>query len=164
MSEYIYRRKTISVDDAGDIVYGCRKRQEKIVFTNGCFDILHSGHIDYLRKSRCLGDLLIVGLNSDASVKRLKGETRPVNTAERRSFVLEALDFVDYIVVFEEDTPLKLINFLQPDVYTKGGDYNLKNIIGPGLGADIIEQYGGIVRLISITENISTTSIIKERK
>ena len=127
------------------------------VMTNGCFDIIHKGHIYYLRKSRELGDFLIVGLNSDESVRRLKGEDRPFNNQIDRAFVLEAMDFIDYIVIFDEDTPLELVNIIRPDIYTKAGDYSLDNIIGPGLGADIITSYGGKVHLVNYIEGYSST-------
>ena len=160
MSKYLYKSKKIcNLEELSDI---CKKRGEKkIVFTNGCFDLIHVGHVDYLRKSRELGDILIVGLNSDASVKRIKGDTRPINSEDNRVMLLEAFEFVDYIYVFDESTPINVIKKLQPDIYTKGGDYELSNVIGPGLGSDIIEEYGGEVVLIPICEDISSSKIIK---
>ena len=150
--------------DLREIVKTLHLNGKKIVFTNGCFDILHIGHVDYLRKSKALGDILIVGLNSDDSVKRLKGETRPINNLASRAAVLEALVMVDYVVAFEEDTPYEVIKALKPDVYTKGGDYNMNNVIGPGLGSDIIEQYGGKVELIPCIEGVSTTNILTKHR
>ena len=102
--------------------------QQKIVFTNGCFDLLHCGHITYLAKARELGDVLVLGLNSDASVKRLKGPTRPVNPQDARALVLAALEMIDYVVVFEEDTPYELIAKVKPDVLVKGGDYEIDKV------------------------------------
>ncbi len=137
-----------------------RKTHEEqvVVFTNGCFDILHSGHVKYLREAAKLGEVLVVGLNSDASVKRLKGETRPVNSQEDRAEVLCALGFVDYVVIFEEDTPLELIKVIQPDVLVKGGDYTRENVVG----ADFVMSRGGELFLIPFVEGKSTTSIIKK--
>lgn len=160
--EYQFKKKLIPASELSATIEGLRISDKKIVFTNGCFDILHKGHIHYLRESRMLADVLIVGLNSDASVKRLKGENRPINSEQDRAYVLEALDFVDYIVIFDEDTPLKLIQQIQPDIYTKGGDYSMQNIIGPGLGGDIIEAYGGRVVIVKLVDGYSTTSLIQK--
>jgi len=134
--------------------------QRKIVFTNGCFDILHCGHITYLAQARQLGDLLVVGLNSDASVKRLKGPQRPVNSQDARALVLAALEVVDYVVFFEEDTPYNIITKVQPDILVKGGDYRLENIVG----ADVVRARGGQVLTIPFVEGFSTSSIIENLK
>ncbi len=133
---------------------------KKVVFTNGCFDILHIGHVDYLRKARMLGDCLVIGVNSDASVKRLKGNDRPINCLEDRMEILAALDFVDYVIPFEEDTPYNLIKKVMPDVLVKGGDYNIENIVG----ADIVKQKGGLVTTIAFVDGKSTTGIINKIK
>lgn len=130
--------------------------EKRIVFTNGCFDILHVGHIRYLKKASELGDMLVVGLNSDASVKRLKGEGRPINTVDDRAELLASLEFVDYIVVFEEDTPYELISQIRPDVLVKGGDYAPENVVGK----DLVEARGGKLVLIDFVEGKSTTGII----
>ncbi len=130
--------------------------EKRIVFTNGCFDILHVGHIRYLRQAAALGDMLVVGLNSDASVRRLKGEGRPVNSENDRAELLASLEFVDYIVVFEEDTPYELIKQIQPDVLVKGGDYAPEDVVG----RDIVEARGGKLVLIDFVEGKSTTGII----
>lgn len=130
----------------------------KIVFTNGCFDVLHYGHVRYLLDAKSLGDLLVVGLNSDDSVRRLTGESRPINGEKERAFVLAALEFVDYIVVFEEDTPEKLIETVKPDVLVKGGDYQIENIVG----ADFVMQNGGTVTTIPFVEGFSSTRIIEQ--
>lgn len=156
---YEYRRKIMSREELVEKVKQLHKYNKTIVFTNGCFDIVHMGHVSYLRKSKLLGDVLIVALNSDLSIKALKGNGRPVITEKGRAGLLEAFDFVDYITVFGEETPLQLIQLLKPDVYTKGGDYNYSNLIGPGLGADIIESYGGRAVIIP-AENVHSTSQI----
>lgn len=131
--------------------------EKKIVFTNGCFDILHVGHIRYLRQAAALGDMLVIGLNSDTSVRRLKGEGRPVNTEADRAELLASLEFVDYIVIFEEDTPYQLIRQIQPDVLVKGGDYKPEDVVG----RDIVEARGGQLVLIDFVEGKSTTGIIR---
>jgi len=133
---------------------------KKIVFTNGCFDILHAGHVQYLEQAKKLGDILVVGLNSDASVRRLKGENRPINKQEDRALVLAALEFVDYIIIFEEDTPYELIKIVNPDVLVKGGDWKETDIIG----ADIVQAKGGTVLSLPLRPGLSTSKIIEEIK
>jgi D-beta-D-heptose 7-phosphate kinase/D-beta-D-heptose 1-phosphate adenosyltransferase len=128
----------------------------RVIFTNGVFDILHAGHVTYLEEARALGDVLVVGLNSDDSVRRLKGPTRPVNTQEDRARVLGALRCVDHVIVFDDDTPLAVITALIPDVLVKGGDYTRDTVVG----ADVVEHYGGSVVIIPLLEGRSTTSII----
>ena len=135
-------------------------RQQKIVFTNGCFDVLHFGHVHYLLEAKKLGDILVVGLNSDDSVRRLKGPTRPINGEKERAFVLASLAFVDYITLFEEDTPENLIKVVQPDVLVKGGDYTIDQIVG----ADFVMQNGGTVTTIPFVEGYSSTQIIEQLK
>ena len=132
-------------------------RHGRLVFTNGVFDLLHPGHIDVLLAARREGDGLVVGLNSDASVKRLKGPTRPVRTLAERSYVLAALAMVDAVVPFEEDTPLELILHLRPDVLVKGGDYTVETVVG----ARQVREWGGHVRIVPLTAGQSTTSIIE---
>jgi rfaE bifunctional protein nucleotidyltransferase chain/domain len=127
-----------------------------VVFTNGCFDILHPGHVDYLQRARAMGDCLVVGLNSDASVRRLKGPRRPVNDEGSRAMVLAALACVDYVVVFEEDTPYELIGAIVPDVLVKGGDWSVDRIVG----RDIVERAGGRVFSIPLLAGYSTTGIV----
>ena len=143
-----------------DMIENFREQQKnkKIVFTNGCFDILHIGHVKYLKEASQLGDILIIGLNSDDSVKRLKGPERPINYEIDRAELLAALDFVDYIVIFEEDTPYELIKRIQPDILVKGGDYCYDNVVG----TDIVEKRGGKLVLIPFVEGQSTTNIIKK--
>lgn len=128
----------------------------KVVFTNGCFDILHRGHVEYLAKAADLGDILVVGLNTDASVRRLKGEGRPVNNQEARALVLASLSFVDAVVLFDDDTPYNLIKTLRPDVLVKGADYQPEDIVG----YDIVTSYGGTVTTIPLVEGYSTTNFI----
>ncbi|MCR4590665.1 MAG: D-glycero-beta-D-manno-heptose 1-phosphate adenylyltransferase [Lachnospiraceae bacterium] len=130
---------------------------KKVVFTNGCFDILHVGHVQYLKEARKLGDVLIAGVNSDASVRRLKGDTRPVNTLNDRMEMLSALSFVDYVIPFEDDTPYELIRDIQPDLIVKGGDYRPEDVVG----RDIVEAKGGSVVIIPQTEGKSTSSLLE---
>lgn len=131
---------------------------KKIVFTNGCFDILHLGHVDYLSKAADLGNILIVGVNSDASTKVLKGPGRPINDEIQRTTLLASLHFTDGIVLFDESTPLELIKLIQPDVLVKGSDYNLSNIVG----SDVVQSYNGSVQTIDFIPGYSTT-LIEER-
>jgi len=133
---------------------------EKVVFTNGCFDILHLGHVDYLEKASQLGSKLVVGVNTDRSVKRLKGENRPVNNEYARCRVLAALGFTDAVILFDEETPLRLIQALLPDVLVKGADYSLQNIVG----ADVVLGHGGEVKTIEFTDGYSTTQTIAKMK
>jgi rfaE bifunctional protein nucleotidyltransferase chain/domain len=125
----------------------------KTVFTNGCFDILHRGHVDYLQRSRDLGDRLIVGINSDASVRRLKGDLRPINNEEDRRYMLQSLKCVDHVYIFYEDTPYELIKQLQPDVLTKGGDYQIDQIVGRDIAKLTVS--------LKLCDGYSTTNIIK---
>lgn len=142
------------------IVESIKKEGKKIVFTNGCFDIIHAGHVDYLEKAKSLGDFLIVGLNSDESVKRLKGQDRPINPQEHRKRVLEGLKAVDMVIIFQEDTPERLIKEIKPDILVKGGDWKIENIVG----ADFVMSYGGKVYTIDFVFNTSTTNIIQKVK
>ncbi len=159
----VQSRKAMNVEQKilkGEALKKFRKIHEEqvVVFTNGCFDILHSGHVKYLRKAASLGEVLVVGLNSDASVKRLKGPTRPINNQEDRAEILCALGFVDYVVIFDEDTPLELIKMIQPDVLVKGGDYTPETVVG----ADFVKSRGGELFLIPFVEGKSTTNIIRK--
>jgi D-beta-D-heptose 7-phosphate kinase/D-beta-D-heptose 1-phosphate adenosyltransferase len=150
----------VDFKDIGTISNEIRLQGRKIVFTNGCFDIIHSGHTEYLKQSRELGDILIVGLNSDDSVRRLKGEDRPLNKEEDRAEVLQSLKSVDIVVVFTEDTPFNLISEVMPDILVKGGDYKKQDIVG----ADIVEGHGGRVVVIPFVEGKSTTSLVEKIK
>ena len=150
--------KLMRLDEMKSILE-CNKKK-KVVFTNGCFDILHSGHVRYLKQAANFGDLLIVGLNSDESVKRLKGQNRPINSQADRAMILGALEFVDYIVIFDEDTPLNLIQNIVPEVLVKGADYKKEDIVG----AEFVETNGGRVELVPFVEGYSTTNIIKKQE
>lgn len=133
-----------------------QKPRKQTVFTNGCFDLLHPGHIDLLWRARSLGDELVVGLNSDHSVMRLKGRDRPVNTAHDRAFVLCALECTDFVIPFAEDTPLQLIEIIRPDVLVKGGDWALEDIVG----RDHVEGWGGSVHSLHMLTGYSTSELI----
>ena len=135
-----------------------QREQRKVVFTNGCFDLLHVGHIRYLKEAKACGDLLVVGLNSDDSVKRLKGETRPVQCEEDRAEILSSLEAVDYVTIFSEDTPKQLIEEVAPDVLVKGGDWSIDKIVG----SDFVLARGGEVKSLSFVQGRSTSSIIDQ--
>ena len=150
--------KIRTLDEAKKKVAEWRARGEKIVFTNGCFDLLHLGHIDYLEKARNLGDKLVLGLNTDASVRKFKGEERPIQAEGSRARVMAALQFVDMVVLFDEDTPLRLISELLPDVLVKGSDYLAENIVG----ADVVKGHGGMVKTIDFVNGFSTSGIIEK--
>lgn len=137
-----------------------RFKDDKIVFTNGCFDILHKGHIEYLAKAASLGTKLVIGLNTDASVKRLKGDSRPVNDENARALLLASLVFVDKVILFDTDTPRDLIDFVQPDILVKGGDYKPEEIVG----YDIVKAKGGEIVTLDFVEGYSTTSLIEKMK
>lgn len=134
-----------------------KNQNKKVVFTNGVFDILHAGHVDYLIKSKLLGDILIVGVNSDSSVKRIKGDLRPVVPQNERAFIVSSLKAVDYVVIFEEDTPYETIKKIIPDILVKGADWEKDKIVG----ADIVEANGGTVETIGFINQTSTTNIIR---
>lgn len=134
-----------------------RERVKTVVFTNGCFDIIHAGHIRYLKKAKTLGDILVIGLNSDISVKKIKGDKRPIVSQKERAEVLSAMEMVDYIVIFNEPTPIRLIKAIQPDVLVKGADWKEKEIVG----ADVVKAKGGRVVRIRLTRGRSTTDIIQ---
>jgi len=160
LSGEVADRGMMSKDALKVAVAEAQARGEKIVFTNGCFDILHAGHVTYLEEAAALGDRLVVAINSDASVTRLKGSGRPVVPAEGRSRVLEGLACVDWVISFEEDTPEPLLKLLRPDVLVKGGDYGADEVVG----AEIIEAYGGQVRVLSLVADVSTSAIVERIK
>jgi D-beta-D-heptose 7-phosphate kinase/D-beta-D-heptose 1-phosphate adenosyltransferase len=145
-----------SFDEIEHIVSYCRSNSKRIVFTNGCFDILHVGHVKYLQEAKSYGDILIVGLNSDASVRELKGPSRPVNSEDDRAYILAALDAVDYVVKFSDDTPYELIKMIAPDVLVKGGDYEGKEVVGT--------KFAGELRLVDFVDGKSTTKTIEKIK
>ncbi len=137
-----------------------KKKGRKVVFTNGCFDILHVGHVRYLQKAKSLGDVLVIGLNTDASVRKLKGPERPVTRERDRAEVLGALSFVDHLVLFSDTTPERLIRALRPDFLVKGGDWKKKDIVGSGF----VESYGGKVRSLPYIGGFSTTGLLEKIK
>jgi rfaE bifunctional protein nucleotidyltransferase chain/domain len=135
-----------------------RGEGKKIAFTNGCFDILHVGHVQYLREARKTGDLLILGLNSDASVRKIKGEKRPLVLQDERAEVVASLDTVDYVTLFDDPTPLRLIEYLRPNVLVKGGDWKEESVVG----GDAVRSWGGRVVIVPLTEGASTTNIVEK--
>lgn len=149
--------KIIKSEDLENLILKWRKDNQRIVFTNGCFDLLHLGHVDYLAKAKDLGERLIIGVNTDSSVKRLKGEHRPLQDENSRLHILAALQSVDAVVLFDEDTPYELIKEIEPDILVKGADYKIENIVG----YDIVVSRGGSVQTIEFIEGYSTTLIEK---
>ena len=145
-------------DQAKEQIAQFRTAGKKMVFTNGCFDILHAGHIHSLMQAASFADVLIVGLNSDASTKRLKGDNRPINNEQNRALLLASLVMVDAVVLFDEDTPFELISTVMPDVLVKGGDYTIDTIVG----AKEVIANGGTVEIIQLVEGLSTTSLIQK--
>jgi rfaE bifunctional protein nucleotidyltransferase chain/domain len=157
---HLLKNKIVTKEQALEKIKSLRgEGEKKIVFTNGCFDILHPGHVDYLSQARDLGDFMVLGLNTDASVKRLnKAPNRPINSELTRAMVLAGLTSIDLIVLFDEETPYELIHFLQPDVLVKGDDYRVENIVG----YDIVKARGGKVVTIPFLEGYSTTALIQK--
>ena len=151
-------RGVVSLEQLQIAMADARSHGEKVVFTNGCFDIIHAGHVGYLEQARALGDRLIVAINSDASVRRLKGKGRPINPQDRRMAVLAGLESVDWVVCFDDDTPRPLLHALQPDVVVKGGDYDKKGVVG----WEIVEAYGGEIAVLGFLDNVSTTAIVNK--
>ncbi|HET6490962.1 MAG TPA: D-glycero-beta-D-manno-heptose 1-phosphate adenylyltransferase [Syntrophales bacterium] len=149
----IYRRNELRAE-----VNRLKREGKKVIFTNGCFDILHAGHTRYLREAKKLGDVLILALNSDSSVRSIKGEKRPIVPESERAEVVAALASVDYVTIFDELTPLELIEFLQPDVIVKGGDWAEKDIVG----AEAVAKWGGRVAIMPEIEGASTTNVIEK--
>ena len=154
------KKKIKSIGELTRIVTLLKKEGKKIVFTNGCFDIIHSGHIKLLRKSKSLGNILIVGLNSDRSIKRIKDKSRPINRAHDRAFVLSSIDVVDFVTIFNESTPEKTIKSLSPDVLVKGGDWKKKEIVG----SEFVLKNGGKVVSVKFVKGYSTSDLIKRLK
>ena len=146
-----------AIDKLVEIRKIIKSQNKKVVFTNGVFDILHSGHVDYLNKAKSLGDILIIGLNSDLSVKKIKGDKRPIVLEEERAFLLCNLKAVDYVTLFNEETPAKLIEKLIPDILVKGADWSIDKIVG----ADLVLENGGQVKAIEFVNNQSTSKIIQ---
>jgi D-beta-D-heptose 7-phosphate kinase/D-beta-D-heptose 1-phosphate adenosyltransferase len=150
-------RGALSLEQLQLAIADARSQGERVVFTNGCFDIIHAGHVAYLEQARNLGDRLVVAVNSDASVRRLKGKGRPINPADRRMTVLAGLEAVDWVVVFEDDTPLEMLTTLEPEVLVKGGDYAGKESV---VGWELVEAYGGEVRVLDFVDDVSTSAIV----
>lgn len=152
--------KIVTLDEAKRIVEGWKQRGEKIVFTNGCFDIIHKGHVYYLAQAHDLGTKLILGLNTDESIKRLKGAERPIKELESRALTIASFEYIDLVIPFDEDTPLNLISTLLPNVLVKGSDYSVENIVG----AKEVLASGGEVKTIDFVEGFSTTNYFKKIK
>jgi len=150
-------QKLVSLEDAARLAEGHRQRGEKIVFTNGCFDLLHVGHVSYLTEAASMGDILVVAINSDASVRKLKGPSRPVISESDRSVMLAALGCVDYVLVFDDDTPIRMLEAIRPDILIKGGTYSIDGVVG----REVVEAYGGQVRLAGKIDGVSTTAILQ---
>jgi rfaE bifunctional protein nucleotidyltransferase chain/domain len=152
----IIRRKILSGPELDRWLAQVRFKNRKIVFTNGCFDVLHRGHVDYLATASELGDLLVIGLNTDESVKKLKGPARPYLDEETRAYILAAMSFTSAIILFEEDTPIRLIEKVRPDVLVKGSDYKPSEIVGH----DLVTSWGGKVLTVDLTPGYSSTQVI----
>lgn len=155
-----FRSKIIPRAEITSLCDRLRRRKKTIVFTNGVFDIIHMGHVHYLSKAKAMGNVLIVGLNTDASVKKFKGPERPINKQSDRAGVLAALEMVDYVVLFGEETPEKLIRQVKPNILVKGSDYKLTEIVG----AEFVQSYGGKVRRIKLLKGRSTTGIVRRKR
>lgn len=150
--------KILTLNQAVDRLKSWRHKGDRICFTNGCFDLIHPGHISMLEKSRDLADRLVVGLNSDVSVKKLKGPSRPIQDHDARAKVLASLSSVDLVIIFDDDTPIELIKAMRPEVLTKGADYAQDQVVG----AEILQDYDGEIRLIELIEGQSTTSTVRK--
>lgn len=148
----------VDITEAQKIISKWRNDQKIIVFTNGCFDIIHRGHVEYLQEAKLLGDILIVGLNSDASVKRIKGKPRPYQDEQDRAAILNAMKMIDMVVIFDEDTPLELICELKPNVLVKGGDYDSQSIVG----TKEVEGWGGSVKIIPFIKGYGTSKLVEK--
>ena len=146
-----------SFEDLKNIIEQQKKDGKKIVSTNGCFDVLHRGHVAYLQEAKNMGDILVVGLNSDKSVKRIKGESRPINDQESRAFVVDALKSVDFVVVFNEETPIEMLKIIKPKYHVKGGDYS-----GKIIESEIVESGGGEIVFVNFIDGFSSTKIINK--
>ena len=152
------KRKIRSLSGLKEIIALLKRRGKRVVFTNGCFDLLHLGHVNYLREAKKKGDILVVAVNSDASIRRIKGKNRPIIDEKNRIGVVSALQNVDYVVLFKEDTPLEMIKSLRPDILVKGADWDKKDIVG----RDFVLSYGGKVMTIKLSKDYSTTEIIRK--
>lgn len=153
-----FKDNLLSQEEMGNVIDKLKKENKKVVFTNGVFDILHIGHLTYLEEAKALGDVLVVGVNSNASVKVNKGDKRPINNEIQRAQMLLGTKFVDYAVIFEEKTPEKLLEKLKPSIHVKGGDYKKEDLAE----TKVVEENGGEVKILSFVDNISTTEIINK--
>ena len=151
-------KRVLNREEASKLREELKKQGKQVVFTNGCFDILHVGHMTYLEEAKEFGDYLFVGVNSDESVKRLKGPTRPINSEDDRAELLAGLKAVDYTVIFTEDTPVELIGELKPSIHVKGGDYKKEDLPE----TKVVESYGGRVEIVSLVEGKSTSNVVKK--
>lgn len=154
------QNKIISKENLSEVIQLLNSQNKKIVFSNGCFDLVHLGHVEYLAKAADLADVFILGLNTDASVKRLKGDSRPLQDEHARAILMSGFSFIDYVVLFDEDTPLELIECVQPDVLVKGNDYKAEDVVG----FDVVTKKGGTVQTIELTEGYSTSIIVDKIK
>ena len=151
-------KKLKTLQNLKKILHKLKKKQQRVVFSNGCFDILHIGHVRYLKKAKTYGDILVVGVNSDSSVKKIKGRNRPIIPVRERVEILSALYFIDYLIIFSQTTPIKVIEALKPDVLVKGSDYKINEIVG----GEFVESIGGKVVNIPLVKAKSTTALIKK--
>lgn len=147
-------------DKLAKVLNELKSQGKRIIFTNGCFDILHWGHVYYLKQAKELGDILVLALNTDDSVKKLKGDSRPINNQQDRALVINELKSIDYVTFFSEETPYNIIKILKPNIIAKGGDYSPEQVVGK----DIIENYGGSVEIIPFVEGKSTTNIVNKMR
>jgi rfaE bifunctional protein nucleotidyltransferase chain/domain len=154
--------KLVTLEQLTNIINKARKNGKKIAWTNGCFDIIHAGHVDYLERSKAYGDFLVVGMNSDVSVKELKGDNRPVFSEKDRAKVLSSIVYLDYVVIFSNKTPIKMIEFIKPDFYIKGGDYTIETIDQDE--RKVVEGYGGEIVLLPMVEGVSSSIIVEKIK
>ena len=154
--------KLVTLEQLTNIINQARKNGKKIAWTNGCFDIIHAGHVDYLERSKAYGDFLVVGMNSDVSVKELKGDNRPVFSEKDRAKVLSSIVYLDYVVIFSDKTPIKMIEFIKPDYYIKGGDYTIDTIDQDE--RKVVESYGGEIVLLPMVEGVSSSIIVEKIK
>lgn len=153
-------KKVITLRKATMLAKNLKSAGKKIIFTNGCFDLIHAGHVTYLEKAKKYGDVLILGLNSDASIKQIKGDQRPILGEKDRALLLSAFNFIDYIIFFNEATPIRVIKSIKPDIHIKGGDYRVKDL--PEY--PIIKKYGGVIKILPYIKGCSTTSLIEKIK
>jgi D-beta-D-heptose 7-phosphate kinase / D-beta-D-heptose 1-phosphate adenosyltransferase len=160
MDSVMIENKVIALKELQKIVDDAKAKSKRVVWTNGCYDLLHAGHVRYLLKARACGDILVVGLNSDASVRMSKGPGRPIVKEQERALVMSALSCVDYVIIFDDKSPLKMIDCLRPDVYAKGGDYTIDTINQEE--RRLVEGYGGEIALLPGVEGRSTTDLIEK--